>query len=79
MFEEYAKRAAQAERGGQRQAARNFETSSPHMQNFIDCVRSRKNPIAPVEAGTSSACEVSWSRSYELPDADHHAQPELHA
>ncbi|MCR5039138.1 MAG: Gfo/Idh/MocA family oxidoreductase [Bacteroidales bacterium] len=65
MFEEYAKRAAQAERGGQRQAARNFETSSPHMQNFIDCVRSRQNPIAPVEAGTSSAvfcclCNIAY-------------------
>jgi len=31
-----------------------FEVSSPHMQNFIDCVRSRKEPIAPVEAGAST-------------------------
>ena len=65
MFEEYRKRAAAAERGGQRQAAQNFETSSPHMQNFIDCVRSRQNPIAPVEAGTSSAvfcclCNIAY-------------------
>ena len=31
-----------------------YEMSSPHMQNFIDCVRSRKKPIAPVEVGSSS-------------------------
>lgn len=31
-----------------------YETSAPHMQNFIDCVRSRKNPIAPVEVGCST-------------------------
>lgn len=31
-----------------------YEVSSPHMQNFIDAVRSRKNPIAPVEAGCST-------------------------
>ena len=30
------------------------EVSSPHMQNFIDCVRSRQNPIAPVEVGAST-------------------------
>ena len=24
------------------------------MQNFIDCVRSRENPIAPVEVGCST-------------------------
>ena len=34
--------------------AGSYEISSPHMQNFIDCVRSRKNPIAPVEAGCST-------------------------
>ena len=32
-----------------------YEMSSGHMQNFIDCVRSRQNPIAPVEAGCSTA------------------------
>jgi len=32
-----------------------FEISSPHKQNFIDCVRSRKTPIASVEVGASSA------------------------
>ncbi|MCD7850420.1 MAG: Gfo/Idh/MocA family oxidoreductase [Parabacteroides sp.] len=31
-----------------------YEVSSPHMQNFIDCVRSRENPIAPVEVGCST-------------------------
>lgn len=31
-----------------------FEVSSPHMQNFIDSVRSRLNPIAPVEVGCST-------------------------
>jgi predicted dehydrogenase len=31
-----------------------YEVSSPHMQNFIDCVRSRKNPVAPVEIGCST-------------------------
>jgi predicted dehydrogenase len=31
-----------------------YEVSSPHMRNFIDCVRSRKNPIAPVEVGCST-------------------------
>ena len=35
-------------------AAGNYETSAPHMQNFIDCVRSRENPIAPVEVGCST-------------------------
>ncbi|MCC8142793.1 MAG: Gfo/Idh/MocA family oxidoreductase [Tannerellaceae bacterium] len=34
--------------------AGDYETSSPHMQNFIDCVRSRENPIAPVEVGCST-------------------------
>jgi len=32
-----------------------FEISAPHMQNFIDSVRSRQNPIAPVEVGCSTA------------------------
>lgn len=32
-----------------------FEISSPHMQNFIDSVRSRLKPIAPIEVGCSSA------------------------
>lgn len=32
-----------------------FEISSPHMQNFIDCVRSRKDPVAPIEVGSSTS------------------------
>ncbi len=31
-----------------------FEISSPHMQNFIDSVRSRLKPIASIEVGCSS-------------------------
>lgn len=31
-----------------------FEISAPHMQDFLNCVRSRQNPIAPVEAGCST-------------------------
>jgi Predicted dehydrogenases and related proteins len=31
-----------------------YEVSSPHMQDFINCVRSRKKPIAPVEVGCST-------------------------
>jgi len=34
--------------------AKQYEVSSPHMQNFIDAVRSRKDPIAPVEVGCST-------------------------
>ncbi len=47
MFEKMQK--AQAKGGG------SFEISSPHMENFIDSVRSRKKPIAPVEVGASTA------------------------
>lgn len=32
-----------------------YEISSPHMQNFIDSVRSRKDPVAPVEVGCSTS------------------------
>ena len=38
----------------QRIGAGEYEVSSPHMQNFIDCVRSRKKPVATVEAGCST-------------------------
>ena len=31
-----------------------YEVSSPHMQNFVDCVRSRKKPIASIEVGCST-------------------------
>lgn len=37
------------------QAGLQFEISSPHMQNFVDCVRSRKKTIAPIEVGCSTA------------------------
>jgi predicted dehydrogenase len=46
MFEEMQKSAARG--------AGSFEISSPHMQNFIDSVRSRKDSIAPVEVGCST-------------------------
>ena len=38
-----------------------------HIQNFLDCVRSRKNPVAPVEVGcsTSTLCCIA-NISYEL-------------
>lgn len=35
-------------------AAGEYEVSAPHMQDFINSVRSRKEPIAPVEAGAST-------------------------
>lgn len=35
-------------------AAGEYEVSAPHMQDFIHSVRSRKEPIAPVEAGAST-------------------------
>ncbi|MDR1379868.1 MAG: Gfo/Idh/MocA family oxidoreductase [Tannerella sp.] len=31
-----------------------YEVSPPHMQNFVDCIRSRKKTIAPVEVGCST-------------------------
>lgn len=37
------------------QAGLQYEISSPHMQNFIDCVRSREKPIATIEKGCSTA------------------------
>ena len=37
------------------QAGLQFEISSPHMQNFIDSVRSRQKPIATIEVGCSTA------------------------
>lgn len=46
MFEQMQKSAARG--------SGSFEISSPHMQNFIDCVRSRMDPIAPVEVGCST-------------------------
>jgi hypothetical protein len=37
------------------QAGLQFEISSPHMQNFVDSVRSRQKPIASIEVGCSTA------------------------
>ena len=42
------------EKSEQKVGAGEYEVSSPHMQNFIDCVRSRKKPIASVEVGCST-------------------------
>ncbi len=33
-----------------------LEVSNDHMGNFFDCMRTRKDPISPVEAGHRSAC-----------------------
>ncbi|MDH6356939.1 Gfo/Idh/MocA family oxidoreductase [Parabacteroides sp. PF5-9] len=68
-----AQRAAQGggqQRPPQQPNALQFEISSPHMQNFIDCVRSRQNPIAPVEVGTSTntlCCLANISRELNRP------------
>lgn len=37
------------------QAGLQFEISSPHMQNFVDSVRSRQKPVASIEVGCSTA------------------------
>jgi predicted dehydrogenase len=44
-----------ANRPAPTQAGLQFEISSPHMQDFIDCVRSRQKPIASIEVGCSTA------------------------
>ena len=47
-----------------------YEVSAPHMQNFIDCVRSRQNPIAPVEVGCSTntlCCLQNIARELKRP------------
>lgn len=58
------------EKKGDGVAAGEFEVSSPHMQNFIDCVRSRKNPVAPVEVGCSTntlCCLANIATELERP------------
>ena len=50
--------------------AGDYEMSAGHMQNFIDCVRSRQNPIAPVEVGCSTAivcCLVNIAHELQRP------------
>jgi predicted dehydrogenase len=47
------------------QATQAYEVSSPHAQNFIDCVRSREQTIAPIEAGAGTAvlcclCNIAY-------------------
>lgn len=60
-----------SQRGEQnRTGALRFEISSPHMQNFVDCVRSRENPIAPVEVGCSTntlCCLCNIARELNRP------------
>ena len=46
--------AALLKKDEQKVGAGQYEVSSPHMQDFINCVRSRKQPIAPIEVGSSS-------------------------
>lgn len=51
-------------------AAGEYEMSASHMQDFINSVRSRKEPIAPVEAGASSAifcCNVNIAHELGRP------------
>jgi predicted dehydrogenase len=48
-------RPAQQQRPAPTREGLQFEISSPHMQDFIDAVRSRKKPIASIEVGCSTA------------------------
>jgi len=50
-----ARQAGAPARPAPTQAGLQFEISSPHMQNFIDSVRSRQKPIASIEVGCSTA------------------------
>ncbi len=68
--ENAAQRSQQMERQRAQSNALAFEISSPHMQDFIDCVRSRENPIAPVEVGCSTntlCCLANISRELNRP------------
>lgn len=47
-----------------------YEVSAPHMQNFVDCVRSRRKPVASVEVGCSTntlCCLANISRELNRP------------
>jgi len=51
-------------------AAGEYEKSPGHMQNFIDSIRSRKDPIAPVESGCSTntlCCIANIATELERP------------
>lgn len=71
--ERRARTAAQQAQQAERRRTGNalaFEISSPHMQNFIDCVRSRENPVAPVEVGCSTntlCCLMNMATELERP------------
>lgn len=72
MRERMEQSAAQRSREGERNRANalQFEISSPHMQDFIDCIRTRKNPIAPVEVGCSTntlCCLANIARELNRP------------
>ena len=44
-----------------------YETNVPHYQNFIDCIRSRRDPLVPVEVGHSSCTMCTLGNiAYEL-------------
>jgi predicted dehydrogenase len=38
-----------------------LDSTTPHMQNFLDCVRSRKEPVCPFEMGfrAAIACQMA--------------------
>ena len=58
------------ERSVQNIAEEDYVMSSGHVQNFIDCIRSRQKPIAPVEAGASTAilcCLVNIAHELKRP------------
>lgn len=76
---------SQVQRGGPGDTQ--YEVSSPHSQNFVDSIRSREDPIAPVEVGSSSniTCVLSniamelgrtikWNPATERFDGDKEAQ-----
>ena len=44
-----------------------YETNVPHYQNFIDSIRSRRDPLVPVEVGHSSCTMCTLGNiAYEL-------------
>ncbi len=58
------------EKSEQKIAEGEYEISSPHMANFVNSVRSRKEPIAPVEVGCSTnilCCILNIAYELERP------------